>query len=1304
MSPRTAAAIAARTRRTPHGKGRFDPSEPLHMTTRHAARNGKTNGTPSPNGSVDDDDSFRGSFDEINVMSSQSLGSPNSTKGRRMSLTSANGASAANSSFESKSFIDQIREYNQQKPLSPVLQSPSPSRKRKRSTPTPPESLNGVDNSLANSVAEMMEQDPRDFVEVVHPDDLSDREESDGSVESEEQFAGDFLGATQSTENTPAATPLGSQAVSPVSEESNPDAYFLTKLVSVAKAEVMKPVEPDDVDDVEVEDAEELVEADEVDDVEGADDGDDQVREVIDGQPRRRLAGRRRAEHHDPKVEATMRRQLQLKSTFRAIARALKPVLAEIAQKTVENLEEEPHLHEQVVEYRGTEEEEGIQQLLDDALARRKAQLEAQFRWNKLNLQKTLQGEDKVRRSRCELQIADLRDLQFDRLEHDLLTVARNAQKTSGDIGHETDDESDDVVLRPHATDYRYKRTGTLDSKYDSRSRLTLESERAIADLQTRFDMFKMLKAVRPEDKPGGMRFFATMDNTAREAAEARRESVMNMKMLAEAAAEKERIDQTPVMPVVPNEQAIGLQVLGDVAGQFGKAAGPPATPPPPPRMTPPPTQMPPPPQSNRLPVSFEGLAHDMSPRATTFSDRPGPPPASPLHPSPARERAPSQSPRKEPMILSPMFQADRGKTLPPFNMQPRDAEHELRHESLPPPPPPVHQTRDVFGRDRSHRDIFGREIMNPEGGELPHLGAQLKDEPTWNQYHGSLNVDRSPKPPSQPDRSIHEFSQGGPLRIERVETTEPERQHLRHLSNDRPFMVEPALSGPFHTKQRSLDRPADLASMRPRQQETRGAPSYTSPRMAPMLGRAPFQETRGPVHQGSFLLDPALGGPPPHEGREPTRRPSPPLETALNQPRFVDERIPSYYEPSMIDPALSRPPIREESGSRHLESLLIDPALRRAPQPLLRGTINQDSSMIDPALTRPLLQEEYRPLSHASPPLQPAQAKAPHPWEAPSSPGAADSRERSEPSPLLAPRDMVVDELSRKPRSRASSTMSQSTTTEASPDVSVAGEPTKRRSSGKPVYSMKASKGDRKGNTRRIWKEHHPSSSRKSQNSKPEIHRFRLNSVESTPTAPWSNPSNKTTTRTPSDPFTTQPSYGGPPNIAHAQSGHPLPPPPPGTYSYAHPYDHAPSMQHRNSFPQPESPWLPSQQPPQSPLHAVPPSTQPPPAPPAQSQPQPQPGGGPPPDQWPSPSVFAPTLFRPSQQTPRNNSQPAQPPPLAPATPDVHRTLASGGPTTNHLPAFAQQQRNQEANPRRRAHSEIQGHSFKHWAPRNVK
>lgn len=53
----------------------------------------------------------------------------------------------------------------------------------------------------------------------------------------------------------------------------------------------------------------------------------------------RRLPGRRRAPHADPLVEACLRRQLQLRIGHRAISKALKPVLIELARRTALNLE-----------------------------------------------------------------------------------------------------------------------------------------------------------------------------------------------------------------------------------------------------------------------------------------------------------------------------------------------------------------------------------------------------------------------------------------------------------------------------------------------------------------------------------------------------------------------------------------------------------------------------------------------------------------------------------------------------------------------------------------------------------------------------------------------------------------------------------------------------------------------------------------------------------------------------------------------------------------------------------------------------
>ena len=60
-----------------------------------------------------------------------------------------------------------------------------------------------------------------------------------------------------------------------------------------------------------------------------------------------------------------MQRQAELKSAYRAIARAQKTLLAEIAQRTIEDLETNPQLHLQALEY------DHVKAGLDNAYARR---------------------------------------------------------------------------------------------------------------------------------------------------------------------------------------------------------------------------------------------------------------------------------------------------------------------------------------------------------------------------------------------------------------------------------------------------------------------------------------------------------------------------------------------------------------------------------------------------------------------------------------------------------------------------------------------------------------------------------------------------------------------------------------------------------------------------------------------------------------------------------------------------------------------------------------------------------------------
>lgn len=61
----------------------------------------------------------------------------------------------------------------------------------------------------------------------------------------------------------------------------------------------------------------------------------------------RKLPGRRRAPHAVPKIEAAIRRQLHLRMHFRAVAKSLKPILAELSRRSIQELSEHDRAHEQ---------------------------------------------------------------------------------------------------------------------------------------------------------------------------------------------------------------------------------------------------------------------------------------------------------------------------------------------------------------------------------------------------------------------------------------------------------------------------------------------------------------------------------------------------------------------------------------------------------------------------------------------------------------------------------------------------------------------------------------------------------------------------------------------------------------------------------------------------------------------------------------------------------------------------------------------------------------------------------------------
>lgn len=579
MSPTDTTMPGIKGKRVPGRPGRFDPTEPLHMTTRRAAKTGPE--SPSINGSVGGDESRRGSLSDTRPVTSHSNGSQNSMKSRRPSDDSFSNIKSV-STTNGFAFSEQKREDETiSKPLSPSQQTPSPSRKRKRSaSPNVLEAPKAVQQA-STSTGSIFNND-LDVDEVEEEDDnkklrsfgnMSDFDVSPRTNGSDEEGFQRRAYADEYLDETPAISdPPSPETGLTISREDIPLeeslATALDALEDFNQDEYDDAVEQADEMDVDVEveadvdvDVDVDVDAEAEADAEGgeeADDADEPLRSDDEGRTTRRFGGRRRAQHPIPKVERAMQRQAELKSAYRTLARAQKTVLAEIAQRTVDDLATNPELHSQTVEY------EGVIDGLNAALEERKHRLQMQHELNTEQLQETLRAQGEALREKCAQRLADLKELQLAKLEYEAMRIAREAQKDSADAEDLTDDE-EELMSKEDAAVSLWKGMGVKSQAYDSRSRLTLRAARVTNDIERRFEMHKLLEGLEEDDRIGLLKKFTTMDEPPRAAAKARREGRENTRILAEAATEYERVSN---IPVIPNKEALGLQLLGDLASR----------------------------------------------------------------------------------------------------------------------------------------------------------------------------------------------------------------------------------------------------------------------------------------------------------------------------------------------------------------------------------------------------------------------------------------------------------------------------------------------------------------------------------------------------------------------------------------------------------------------------------------------------------------------------------------------------------------------------------------------------------------
>ncbi|QDS76939.1 hypothetical protein FKW77_004915 [Venturia effusa] len=282
-----------------------------------------------------------------------------------------------------------------------------------------------------------------------------------------------------------------------------------------------------------------------------------------------RMPGRRRAPHADSSIEADLRRQLHLRLAYRSVAKALKPLLAELSQRDIDALEDDEEAHQQGEEYTAVMAELNarLQSRLATLEVERRIKTDFRVKWHETQ-------KDELRRRFSDI-IEVLKDDYHTKAEKSLLELFREIER---EIDADATEDEDSIVGPQHGRTSNANPTGRLDHKFDSRSRFFLTTQRlgderqkqiAMQNLQRDFivaedhdETAEELEAPYENEYPSG---FGLASFVRREHAT----NLLNMKALV-LAAEAVKDGQYPeeqIHPVLPNEEAMGLQVLADLVG-----------------------------------------------------------------------------------------------------------------------------------------------------------------------------------------------------------------------------------------------------------------------------------------------------------------------------------------------------------------------------------------------------------------------------------------------------------------------------------------------------------------------------------------------------------------------------------------------------------------------------------------------------------------------------------------------------------------------------------------------------------------
>lgn len=111
----------------------------------------------------------------------------------------------------------------------------------------------------------------------------------------------------------------------------------------------------------------------------------------------KRLPGRQRVPNSDPKVEANLLRYGQLKSAYRKVVHALKPVLSEITERNLNDMRNDLQAHERNDQFKP------VQGGVDGSLAQRLAEIEKEYQHLKGVEEQKWESGQHIFKSECEV-------------------------------------------------------------------------------------------------------------------------------------------------------------------------------------------------------------------------------------------------------------------------------------------------------------------------------------------------------------------------------------------------------------------------------------------------------------------------------------------------------------------------------------------------------------------------------------------------------------------------------------------------------------------------------------------------------------------------------------------------------------------------------------------------------------------------------------------------------------------------------------------------------------------------------------